>query len=1057
MKPSKDYICLKLAFSFISGGIAFFGPVCASASEEINFDEQVKPLFEQYCFPCHNLDDASAGIDMQSLQSAQEYMAAEEGHLLADLEWVIEEEEMPPSKAEKQPTMEERELMLTWVHDTLVELENAVPNDPGVVVIPRLNHYEYDYVMRDLTGVELEIGQYLTADSAAGEGFLNVGAAQNMTTGQFESFLGAAKKVVNHARIIPGADIQWSDNPYPPATSLEDIATYFKDAWEAWHNQVQDSLISTHERQIRRQIGDIKIAYLEAAWQYRYRSELGLPDADYREIADNYEVPLFHSSLERVLMVLSGKLDADKNEHRQFINNPISNEMVKRWMELGPPSSPQDKNSQREAIKEIVDYVNIASEINEWGQDSKDFEIRPKDRSENQQIRGQYHESRPVLSIDLTKVDTGELYLAASDMFDGHENDYILWKNGRFVMADGSEKSWEDLLTNFTDQEGNIREFGTRGDGSAMKDKSQIGHKAPGYLKFVIPDGAEKFFVTMNYDPELGTEGFVKIAPFKQEPPDYFEAFEGRKVPGQKEPSPPGARRGHSQMLTMEVWTTTNSGHTRMRENIPFEGIPQEMAEFYGISLPNDKWARFRCLFSLSAEDVRGNADEEALEELESIKTMMAAFMKGSQMDDDQMRADAEQKLEAFASRAWRRDLTEDEMARLMKVYDYERSHERSYEDSVKTALVAVLAAPNFIYRYTQSLQAEEPHPLTGRELATRLSFAIWGSIPDEELLKLGESGKLLERDVLLAQVERMIADERSIALGTQFAGQWLSFSEFDTFSGPDAERFPEFTDELRKAMYNEAIYFVMDLIREDKSILLGINADYTFLNERLAKHYGINGVEGEEMRLVQVPTDQRGGLIGMAAFHTKFAAPLRTSPVHRGIWVYEKLLNTHAPPPPPDVPLLSDEPVNEEGMTIKEQLEMHRNKPACFSCHDRFDSLGIALENFDPIGRWRTENYAGQPVDSLGEFADGVKIEGFPGLRDYLMERSDKFVEGFCSKMLAYFLGRSLALTDRPLIAEMVDAMKENGYRPSIALSMIVTSPQFTMRRDETIELSQN
>lgn len=360
----------------------------------------------------------------------------------------------------------------------------------------------------------------------------------------------------------------------------------------------------------------------------------------------------------------------------------------------------------------------------------------------------------------------------------------------------------------------------------------------------------------------------------------------------------------------------------------------------------------------------------------------------------------------------------------------------------------AVLIAPNFLYRFTESRGSEDPYSLTGREFATRLAFVLWSSLPDDRLYRLADNGRLRQRPVLSDEIDRMLADDRAERFLQEFVGRWLGFAEFESFSGPDQEKFPAFTPKLRDAMNAEVSAFVHHLIHEERPLTELFSADYTFLNETLAKHYGIEDVEGDNLRLVEVDPQRRGGVLGMGAFLTKTSTPLRTSPVHRGLWIYEHILDLPVPEPPP-VPQLSDEGVDESGKTITEQLRQHRQDPACYSCHDRFDPLGVALENFDPIGRWRTKVEGKAPVSSVGEFRSGQTIDGIDGLRAFLAEREDELLEAFCTKMLGYALGRTVLPTDRPTLEEMISAMRANNLSMRAAIHVALTSPQFLQRRD--------
>jgi hypothetical protein len=295
-----------------------------------------------------------------------------------------------------------------------------------------------------------------------------------------------------------------------------------------------------------------------------------------------------------------------------------------------------------------------------------------------------------------------------------------------------------------------------------------------------------------------------------------------------------------------------------------------------------------------------------------------------------------------------------------------------------------------------------------------------------------------------------MLADDRARALGEAFAGQWMGFYNFRSFTDPDGEAYPQYTEELRLAMFEESVRFFTHIFQEGRPLTEIITADYSFLNETLAEHYGINGVNGENLRKVELPEDKpRGGVLTQGSFLTGTSMPLRTSPVNRGVWILETILGEHLPAPPPNVPPLSDEQVSTEGLTIPEQLARHREDPACMNCHIRIDPLGLSLEQFDPIGSWREEYPGGAPVDPAGQDAEGTPIEGVQGLIDYLMARDEKVLRQFNRKLLGFALGRGVEKSDDPLLDDMLDALRENDNKFIAALEVVVSSPQFRFRRD--------
>jgi hypothetical protein len=331
-------------------------------------------------------------------------------------------------------------------------------------------------------------------------------------------------------------------------------------------------------------------------------------------------------------------------------------------------------------------------------------------------------------------------------------------------------------------------------------------------------------------------------------------------------------------------------------------------------------------------------------------------------------------------------------------------------------------------------------------ELATRLSFFLWSSIPDDKLLTVAEHNQLHDPKVLRAQVERMLADPKSKALTENFGGQWLYLRRLE-YQKPDRRAFPDFDQRLREAMLTETQMFFDSIVHQNSSVLDFLDADYTFVNQRLAEHYGIPGVRGTAFRKVKLDSSlHRGGLLGQASILTVTSYNNRTSVVLRGKWILENILAAAPPPPPPNVPQLNNEK-NGKTMTIREQMEMHRANPVCASCHTKMDPLGFSLENFDAVGAWRNA-YAGQLVDASAVLPDGTKFEGPKGLQDILLSRKNQFVEAFTERLMTYALARGLEAYDMPSVRAVRYAAEKDGYHMNDIIMGIVTSVPFDMRR---------
>jgi len=405
----------------------------------------------------------------------------------------------------------------------------------------------------------------------------------------------------------------------------------------------------------------------------------------------------------------------------------------------------------------------------------------------------------------------------------------------------------------------------------------------------------------------------------------------------------------------------------------------------------------------------------------------------------------------ALARRAYRRPVTDDDLQIPLGRYrDGAKSGSRGFESGIELAVRAILVSPNFLFRFEsqpESAAPNAPYRISDVELASRLSFFLWSSIPDDELLQVAEKKMLRDPAVLERQVTRMLGDPRSEALVTNFAGQWLHIRNVSGFK-PSPELLFHFDDNLRQAFMRETELFFGSIIRENRSVLDLLDADYTFLNERLAKHYGIPGVYGERFRRVSLPPDSvRRGLMGQGSILTDTSRANRTSPVLRGKWILENIFGTPPPPPLPNVPELKDERDPAKILPMREQMAQHRANPVCASCHAQMDELGFALENFDAIGEWRDIDAGGSPIDPSAKLPDGTRFSGPVQLRTVLLKHADDFLTTLTEKLLTYALGRGLEAADAPAVRRVKQEAAQANYRFASLVLGIVTSTPFQMR----------
>ncbi|MBL7700159.1 MAG: DUF1592 domain-containing protein [Chitinophagaceae bacterium] len=416
----------------------------------------------------------------------------------------------------------------------------------------------------------------------------------------------------------------------------------------------------------------------------------------------------------------------------------------------------------------------------------------------------------------------------------------------------------------------------------------------------------------------------------------------------------------------------------------------------------------------------------------------------------------AEEVIIPFASKAYRRFLKENEKEKLVGLFKsvYAKkdslSNPARFDESIAESIKTVLISPNFLYKVEEEPEKEGAYPLSHFEVANRLSYFLWSSMPDQELFNLAYTGRLHDTAVLEAQVRRMLADPKAKRFAETFSTQWLGINKLiDNQPIADPDKYPEFDMPLRLALYRETVEYFYYVLTNSKNMLELINSNYTFANNKVADYYGLEGVTDNEFKKVPLTDSSRGGVLGMGSVLATTSFPLRTSPVNRGKWVLEQLLGISPPPPPPVVAELTEDPKAHAELGLKKLLLKHRSDPACRSCHEKMDPLGLGLENFDPIGKWR-DSYGKAPVDPSGVMQDGTKFQGPKELKLLLLKEKEKIARNFSTKLLSYALGRSTLFTDEPALKKLDACLLENNFNPELFLVELVKSYPFLMKLND-------
>ncbi|MGF1452374.1 MAG: DUF1592 domain-containing protein, partial [Opitutales bacterium] len=1029
---------------FLRFGIAVTLASSAQAAAP-DFVSEVQPLLRQYCYDCHNNTEAKSDINFEAMASARAYL--EKPDLLTALEWVVAEAEMPPIKHPAQPTQAERDLFVAWAELLLAEAQNASPNEPGRVVVPRLNHIEYNHVVRDITGFDIDVADIFPRDGGGGEGFANVGEAQSATPMQVEKFLHAAKEVVAHASVSDDGRLTWHPEALSaiggPAARLDVL----KEQWGKFHETFYEDLLGglselegTHKYRFT--------PYIEVAWRYRHRAALGKPNASLNEIAESLNLEIPEIILEKWVSLMA------KPQGSRYLDVIISH-----FNTLPAPgqNGMNDERIHHECVR-MAKYLELYGRQELAEQWFPDVEVKPRWLSFDQGMRrtearkeleDELHDGLYRFEIDLTQVENPEfLYVVTSPAGDGGEGDVVIWTKGEW---DNGQKKipwrWHPSVTLYDANKQPVYWGAHPFYKKVPIDSYGVG--APSMFLVKVPPGAKTFTVEARLDPAFSKNASVQLL-IDVKPPERIDELPGRYIFG----PPESEQRQRLLQATRQVRRAVFDHNIEKNRNFVFHDFPGlDPTRLDATEAEPPQPAPDRP-FSLTVRELRSLTSEDQQSRLlgmaREIQTLLTPQETASTLEA------ARKVIQDLCLKAWRRPASGEEVDRLMGLYAAQRELGLGFEKAVKQTMVGILVDPNFLYRLQMSQNSEKPYPINDFELASRLSFTLWGSIPDDELIQLASNGRLRADATLRAQIARMLKDERAESLSESFAGHWLHFIGFEKHNAVDVERFGMYTPELRQAMADELKLFFADLIRNSGSVRDILFADYSFLNETLAEHYDIEGVSGESMRKVTYPAGTpRRGVITMGAILTATSKALRTSPVNRGDFIVEKVLGIEMPSPPDEVPMLSDDETNEAGLSLLEQLERHRASPACSSCHSRIDPVGLAMENFDPVGRWREKSFTGLPLVTAGTLANGREISGFEGLMSYLEDKEELFLDQLCRKFLGYALGRRIQITDQPLIDQMKLALTENDYRFGAMVEVALTSQQFRYRQDFRTEVA--
>ncbi len=994
-------------------------PLCAGSSSgdlERQFQQSVRPFLKQYCMGCHGTSTPAAQLDMRPYSSMDAVVndfgrwRLMSGRLAAS--------EMPP-KAAPQPSLESRRQVTNWIQAVATNEARKHAGDPGPVLARRLSSAEYNNAIRDLTGVDIQPAREFPVDPANQAGFDNSGESLVMSPALFNKYIEAARQVSEHMVLKPDG-FDFALHPM--------LAETDRDRYSIQH------ILDFYSRQPT-DYAD----YFEAAWRYKYRAKLGKSKATLADVA--FEAKISAKYLSMIWNILEEPSAPGQSEV-----GPVA-KLQAMWRGLPSPAANQAASVRGECVA------------------MRDFVIRIRKHTAMQfaapVVRGLPPASQPLLNWKNLQYNTHRRQFDPKALRNDTDPVPGLPEVPRYpALHQEAAPRWAALTARARAE-----------DDDLVVPVAERSRYEASFARFasVFPD---VFYVSERgrYFPDdsedkgrfLGA-GYHNVMGYWRDDLPLMELILDEK--GQRELDRMWDEFDFITDHTYRTWQQfffNQAGAVNSRD--PEAGWPR----------PTDKAIDDPAVISQLRDAYLAKAKADPKNDAVAAEAVQYHFqwINDTLRRIQKLRLDAEphhlDSLLRFAARAYRRPLTTAERDDLTAYYRTIREKDGlSHEDAIRDSIVSILISPKFCYRLDLG-GATEPSAkpgetsrydrLSGYSLASRLSYFLWASMPDDELMAVAPN--LHKKDVLLAQTKRMLKDPRVRGLALEFGGNWLDFRRFEQHNAVDRGRFPSFTNELRQAMFEEPVRVIEDVIRNDRSVLDVIYGNYTFVNPPLAKYYGIPDIAGSADHWVRVEDTRRynrGSVLTMAAFLTQNASGLRTSPVKRGYWLVRRVLGENIPPPPPSVPELpQDEAVMD--LPLRDMLANHRKSAACASCHARFDSFGLALEGYGPVGEMRTADLAGRPVDTEAIFPGDVKESGVEGVQDYIRKyRQDAYLDNLSRKLLSYALSRTLILSDEPLVEQMRSRLAANGFRFSTLVESIVASPQFLNRRSAGTLVSQD
>lgn len=989
----------------------------------------VRPILRKYCTDCHGNKKRRAGLNFETYKSDKDVVV--DIHKWFSVIDQVETGVMPPEDHKVRPTGVEIETLTSWIRKTIDEFDYESVKDPGRHTLRRFNKAEYDNTIRDLTGVDLQPAKFFSGDGGGGEGFDNNAEAMKMLPLMVEKYFKAARDISRHAEVSYMSGIRFGSDLSPtfkPRTYLvraERKVTNF-------YNDFYDRLAKYNPRTQYR-------PYLMPAMKLALEN----PKVSHQEIYDlAMEKKLMPGVFYRWVIAF---VNADKDIKSRRWDSHYGHWVLDPWLKLMERRESVTDEELQAFHDDFANKVQMA-------------------------VSHTRYTNLPGLDVKASiREDAKILYLSVGDMDDGNEFDRIVLHDPKVTLKDGSTVYLGDLELIEHQGEGAIHRDkfpdGKKFESSAAKEINRGFYiEAPALLSFKLPAGAKSFKATMGMEKSATDKGSVQVyakdekIPFPKGKHTHSHFYRGN---------------GHFAVEEAKKWWVVYS-------SLVGYGKSAGAKEMIDVSLSKEDRARLDAVthevevakrtpikefFDFITKKNHGHLLTTAKEALPALTDLTDAtapkklseadrkkwddLRRKAEVFHDEMHGRIKDALLEFAGRAFRGPVNKEEVRKISGTYDRSMTKVDDFQKAAQLTLQSMFTHPRFLFRTETEAPGKSASPVDDYAMASRLSYFLWSSMPDDTLMQLAKKGRLQDEKVLEEQVRRMLKDPKSISLAQEFASQWLGFRKILGEKQPDAKHFPTYTAELQDAMFQEAVLTFDDLVKQDKGVLEIVDSRTTFLNEPLAKHYGIPGIEGGQMRRVELTTNQRGGFPAMASVLVATSYPARTSPVIRGQWILQALIGGKVPPPPDGVEI-NESKLSDKTLTKKERFAVHSTNPSCAICHDRIDPFGFTLENYDAIGRFRTKE-GDQPVDSTSQVMGGPKLNGLAGLKHYLKnDKRDAFLHQLSQKLLGFALGRSLEYYDESVIRNSVANLKANEHRFSALAVAIVKSYPFRYRREK-------